>query len=153
MGLEQYLEDLPQFKIVGQAADGYMGIEKSYRLKPNLVIMDIGLPKLDGIAATQEIKAARAEIKIVMLTSHKTETEMMAAMTSGADAYCIKGTSMRLLTAIAAATEGALYLDPQIARQAIDCFSPQTCNSEKADQIIPPRTRNPRTNRGGQEQS
>ena len=67
LGLEQYLEDLPQFKIVGQAADGYMGIEKSYRLKPNLVIMDIGLPKLDGIAATQEIKAARAEIKIVML--------------------------------------------------------------------------------------
>ena len=132
LGLEQYLEDLPQFKIIGQAADGYMGIEKSRTLNPDLVIMDIGLPKLDGIAATQEIKAFCREIKIVMLTSHQTETEMMAAMTSGADAYCIKGTSMTgLLTAIAAAAEGALYLDPQIARQAINCFPPQTNSREK----------------------
>ena len=136
LGLEQYLEELPQFKIIGQAGDGYMGIEKSQTLKPDLVIMDIGLPKLDGIAATQKIKATCRNIKIVMLTSHQTETEMMAALTSGADAYCIKGTSMTgLLTAIAAAVEGALYLDPQIARQAINCFTPQTTRSTQQAQL------------------
>lgn len=135
LGLEQYLE-LPQFKIVGQAADGYVGIEKSQTLQPDLVIMDIGLPKLDGIAATQKIKAVCKNIKIVMLTSHRAETEMMAALTSGADAYCIKGTSMTgLLTAIAAAVEGALYLDPQIARQAVDCFSPQAPKSRNQVQL------------------
>lgn len=125
LGLQQYLEEFIQFKIVGQAADGYRGIEKAQNLKPDLIIMDIGLPKLDGIAATQKIKLISPEIKILMLTSHNTETEMMAALASGADAYCIKGTSMTgLLTAIAAAQEGAIYLDPQIARKAVQCLQP-----------------------------
>lgn len=137
LGLEQYLEEFPQFRIVGQAADGYMGIKKSYSLQPDLVIMDIGLPKLDGIAATQEIKATCGKTKIVMLTSHNTATEMMAALTSGADAYCIKGTTMTgLLAAIASATEGALYLDPQIARQAINCFS-STAKQSNNHQLSP----------------
>ena len=56
LGLQQYLEEFTQFKIIGQAADGYMGIDKAQNLKPDLIIMDIGLPKLDGIAATQKIK-------------------------------------------------------------------------------------------------
>jgi two-component system, NarL family, response regulator LiaR len=60
-----------------------------------------------------------------MLTSHNTKTEMMAALASGADAYCIKGTSMTgLLAAIATAQEGGIYLDPQIARQAIKNLKP-----------------------------
>jgi two-component system, NarL family, response regulator LiaR len=63
---------------------------------------------------------------IVKLTSHDTETEMMAAFTSGADAYYIKGTNLKgLLAAIAAAQEGAVYIDPQIASQAIAYFQPQ----------------------------
>jgi DNA-binding NarL/FixJ family response regulator len=126
LGLEQYLEEFTQFQIVGQAADGYRAIDIAQKLAPDLVIMDIGLPKLDGIAATQKIKMTVPEIKIVMLTSHDTETEMMASFTSGADAYCIKGTSLKgLLAAIATAQQGAIYLDPQIASQAIAYFRPQ----------------------------
>lgn len=126
LGLEQYLEEFPQFQVVGQVADGYKAIEIAQKLAPDLVIMDIGLPKLDGIAAAQKIKLTLPEIRIVMLTSHDTETEMMAAFTSGADAYCIKGTNLKgLLAAIAAAQEGAVYLDPQIASQAITYFQPQ----------------------------
>jgi two-component system, NarL family, response regulator LiaR len=102
LGLEQYLEEFPQFQIVGQAADGYRAINIAQKLAPDPVIMDIGLPKLDGIAAAKAIKMTLPEIRIVMLTSHDTETEMMAAFTSGADAYCIKGTSLTgLLAAIA----------------------------------------------------
>jgi two-component system, NarL family, response regulator LiaR len=86
-----------------------------------LVVMDIGLPRLDGIAATQQIKAALPETHVVMLTSHQTETEIIAALSSGADAYCIKGATVeRLLSAISAAVEGATYLDPQIARKVIE---------------------------------
>jgi two-component system, NarL family, response regulator LiaR len=125
LGLEQSLEDYPQLEIVGQASDGYLGVEAARKLKPDLIVMDIGLPRLDGIAATQQIKAELPDVRIVMLTSHTTETEVIAALSSGADAYCIKGTSVdRLLAAIAAAQEGATYLDPQIARRVVEHLKP-----------------------------
>jgi two-component system, NarL family, response regulator LiaR len=125
LGLQQYFQEFTHFKIVGQETDGYLGVETALKLKPDITIMDIGLPQLDGIAATQQIKQASPELRVVMLTSHNTDTEMNAALASGADAYCIKGTSMiGLLTAIAASLEGGIYLDPQIARQAIKNFHP-----------------------------
>jgi DNA-binding NarL/FixJ family response regulator len=127
LGLEQSLMVHPQLEIIGQAEDGYLGVQLALQLKPNLVVMDIGLPRLDGIAATQQIKAAIPDIHVVMLTSHQTETEIIAALSSGADAYCIKGASIeRLLSAIAAAVDGATYLDPQIARRVIDHLKPPT---------------------------
>ncbi|MBD2776286.1 response regulator [Iningainema tapete] len=125
LGLEQSLMAYPQLEIVGQAEDGYLGVQAALKLKPDLVVMDIGLPRLDGIAATQQIKAALPNTHVVMLTSHKTDTEIIAALSSGADAYCIKGASVeRLLSAIAAAVEGATYLDPQIARRVVDNLKP-----------------------------
>ena len=125
LGLEQSLAAHPELNIVGQAEDGYLGVEAALKLKPDLVVMDIGLPRLDGIAATQQIKSQLPQIRVVMLTSHTTETEIIAALSSGADAYCIKGASVdRLLAAIAAAMEGATYLDPQIARKVIEHLKP-----------------------------
>ncbi|MEA5617983.1 response regulator transcription factor [Cronbergia sp. UHCC 0137] len=130
LGLEQSLMSHPQLEIVGQAEDGYLGVQRALQLKPDLVVMDIGLPRLDGIAATQQIKAALPKTHVVMLTSHQRSTEIIAALSSGADAYCIKGASIeRLLSAIAAAVDGATYLDPQIARSVIDNLKPPT-NSE-----------------------
>jgi len=133
LGLEQALENYPQFEIVGQAEDGYLGVEAALKLKPDLVVMDIGLPRLDGVAATKQIKAALPEIRVVVLTSHTTETEIIAALASGADAYCIKGASVeRLLSAITAASEGATYLDPQIARRVIDNLKPPSATANTA---------------------
>ncbi|MEN9518477.1 MAG: hypothetical protein RLZZ381_1065 [Cyanobacteriota bacterium] len=135
LGLEQYFQEFTQFKIVGQETDGYLGVETALQLKPDITIMDIGLPQLDGIAATQQIKQAAPELRVVMLTSHNTKTDMTAALASGADAYCIKGTSMvGLLTAIAAALEGGIYLDPQIARQAVKNLKPLN-NSNNLGQL------------------
>jgi two-component system, NarL family, response regulator LiaR len=125
LGLEQSLSTYPQLEIIGQAEDGYAGVKAALSLKPDLVVMDIGLPGLDGIAATQQIKAALPTTRVVMLTSHTAETEVIAALSSGADAYCVKGANVdRLLAAIAAAQEGAIYLDPLIARQVIDHLKP-----------------------------
>ncbi len=125
LGLEQFLTEQPNFNLIGQAGDGYQGVEMALEKKPDLVIMDIGLPQLDGIAATQQIKAAVPDMRVVMLTSHKAENEMIAALSSGADAYCIKGTSLnQLLKAIACAIEGAVYLDPQIARTVVKNLKP-----------------------------
>ena len=125
LGLEQCLEDNPHFEIVGQEVDGYLGIEAALALQPDLVIMDIGLPQLDGIEATQQIKRALPNVRVVILTSHTAENEMIAALASGADAYCIKGSKLTgLMAAIAAAREGAIYIDPQIARKAVEFMKP-----------------------------
>lgn len=134
LGLEQSLMAHPQLEIVGQAEDGYLGVQAALKLKPDLVVMDIGLPRLDGIAATQQIKAALPETRVVILTSHQTDTEIIAALSSGADAYCIKGASVeRLLSAITAAVEGATYLDPQIARRVIDNLKPPSPSGNAAN--------------------
>jgi two-component system, NarL family, response regulator LiaR len=136
LGLEQYFQEFTQFKIIGQETNGYLGVETALKLKPDITIMDIGLPQLDGIAATQQIKQTLPELRIVMLTSHNTKTEMMAALASGADAYCIKGTSMMgLLAAIATAQEGGIYLDPQIARQAIKNLKPLNTSKNNLGQL------------------
>lgn len=125
LGLEQFLEDQSDCTLVGQASDGYSGIEMALSLKPDVILMDIGLPQLDGIAATERIKAQEPDIRIIMLTSHTAQTEMMAALSAGADAYCVKGAKLdRLKVAIASVKHGATYLDPQIARQILNQLKP-----------------------------
>lgn len=127
LGLEQALSEYPDFEIIGQADDGYVGVQQALELQPDLVVMDIGLPCLDGIAATKQIKEKSPQIHVVILTSHTLQTEVIAALSSGADAYCIKGASLeRLLAAIEAAKDGATYLDPQIARLVLDNLKPPT---------------------------
>jgi two-component system, NarL family, response regulator LiaR len=136
LGLEQSLEDFPQLTIVAQASDGYSGVEAALKHQPDLIVMDIGLPRLDGIAATQQIKQALPNTRVVMLTSHSSETEIIAALSSGADAYCLKGSDVtRLVSAIAAAQEGATYLDPQIARRVIEHLKPPSAESAAVAQL------------------
>lgn len=125
LGLEQALGEQAEIAVIGQAEDGYTAVQKALELKPDLIVMDIGLPGLDGIAATKQIKAQLPNIHIVMLTSHILQTEVIAALASGADAYCVKGANLeRLLAAIEAAKDGATYLDPQIARLVVDHLTP-----------------------------
>lgn len=131
LGLEQALSEQPGFTIIGQAEDGYTAVQQAIALQPDLIVMDIGLPRLDGIAATKQIKAKLPHVHIVMLTSHTLQTEVVAALSSGADAYCIKGASLdRLLAAIAAAKDGATYLDPQIARLVVDNLKPSISQTD-----------------------
>jgi DNA-binding NarL/FixJ family response regulator len=125
MGLKHFLETHPQITIAGEAADGYSAIDAVRQMAPDLVIMDVGLPQLDGIEATRQIKAESPDVRILMLTSHEEETEIVAALSCGADGYCIKGTSLpQLLGAIAVVRDGAVYLDPQIARAVIAHLHP-----------------------------
>lgn len=121
LGLEQVLSDHPQITIVGHADDGYRAVQMVQQLKPDLVVMDIGLPRLDGIAATEQIKQVLPATNVVILTSHTAETEILAALAVGADAYCVKGANIdHLLAAIEAVQSGALYIDQQIARVVVN---------------------------------
>jgi len=117
LGLEQSFAARADIAVVGQAEDGYAAVQDVQRLRPDVVVMDLGLPRLDGIEATQQIKASLPDVRVVMLTSHTSKTEIISALSSGADAYCVKGTSVTgLLMAIAAVKEGASYLDQQVAQ-------------------------------------
>jgi DNA-binding NarL/FixJ family response regulator len=125
MGLDHFFSSYPSLQVVGRAADGYSAIDAAHTLQPDLIIMDIGLPQLDGIAATQQIKSVLPQVRILMLTSHKTERETIAALSSGADAYCIKGSDpAKLLVAISCIHDGGSYLDPQVARRVLDHLKP-----------------------------
>jgi two-component system, NarL family, response regulator LiaR len=127
LGLEQSLSSYGHVNVVGCAEDGFTGVNMALSLKPDVVIMDIGLPRLDGIAATQRLKESDPSIGVVMLTSHTSKTEIIASLFSGADAYCVKGANLdRLIAAIATAQEGGIYLDPQVAKQVIERLKPET---------------------------
>jgi NarL family two-component system response regulator LiaR len=125
LGLEQSLSQAPNITVIGIAEDGYIGVRMAQELIPDIIVMDIGLPRLDGISATQKIKTSLPNVHVVMLSSHTDDTEIIAALSSGADAYCVKGTNTEsLLAAFTAAKDGATYLDPQIARKVMDHLKP-----------------------------
>ena len=135
LGLKQLLSSQP-YSVVGTAEDGDLGVKAALSLKPDLILIDMGMPHLDGIAATQQIKAALPQTRILMLTSHTADTEIIAALSSGADAYCVKGIDFdKLLTAIATIQKGATYLDTQIAQKIINYLptnlSKQTNNTSE----------------------
>ncbi|MEN9520522.1 MAG: hypothetical protein RLZZ381_3110 [Cyanobacteriota bacterium] len=131
LGLEQALSKYPQLEIVEQVDDGYFGVQAALKHQPDLIIMDIGLPRLDGIAAAEKIRTQLPTVKIVMLTSHTIQTEVIAALAAGADAYCVKGAKVeQLINAIAVVQDGATYLDPQIAKLVVENLKPPTPNDQ-----------------------
>ncbi|HEY9634798.1 MAG TPA: response regulator transcription factor [Coleofasciculaceae cyanobacterium] len=139
VGLKHLLSAYPQLEIIGIAEDGYVGVEATTTLQPDVVLMDVGMPHLDGIVATQQIKQTLGSIKVIILTSHTDQTEVLAALGSGADGYCVKGTSVeQLVKAIEVVHQGATYLDAQIAQCVIHQIKPVP--TSKPTQSIAPGT-------------
>lgn len=136
IGLKHSLANQSQIEIVGVAEDGFLGVETATALHPDVVIMDVGMPHMDGIAATQQIKQQLPDVKVVMLTSHTDQTEVIAALSSGAEGYCVKGTSVeQLVKAIAVVCEGATYLDAQVAKAVINQLKPSAPASKTPSSI------------------
>ena len=117
MGLSFALSNNESIEALGTASDGMEGVEQALDLKPDLVIMDIGLPTIDGIEATRKIKNSMPEIKVLMNTSRDNEDDILDSFAAGADGYITKGaTSEQTISAIKAVSEGVGWLDPAIAR-------------------------------------
>jgi two-component system, NarL family, response regulator LiaR len=129
LGLKHALDSRTEFEVVAQAEDGYVGLDLVFELQPDVVIMDIGLPGLNGLVATQKIKAAYPEIRVVVLTSHETERETILALANGADAYCIKGSQItQIVDAIAAVQAGAIYLDEKVRHVVTQLKDPKAAD-------------------------
>ena len=117
MGTALYIKNNPEFNLVGQAEDGLQAIDLALRLKPDVILMDIGLPKIDGIEATKTIKEKGVDASILMLTSREDKEDVFAALNAGADGYIMKGSNLETLTsAIKSVSTKAGWLDPMIAR-------------------------------------
>jgi two-component system, NarL family, response regulator LiaR len=124
-GLRAALSRDPDLRVVGEARSGEEALERYPDSSASVVVMDIGLPGIDGIEATRRLKAAHPQVKVVMLTVHQLEGEVLAAMASGANAYCLKSTDPDgLLVAVHAVALGGAYLDPQIAHLVLNRIAP-----------------------------
>lgn len=117
MGLSLVLSQASGITLIAEAEDGQKGVDLAKELLPDVILMDIGLPVIDGIEATKIIKEAGLNSKILMFTSRDSEDDVFASLSSGADGYVMKGINPeQLQSAIKAVNEGTAWLDPAIAR-------------------------------------
>ncbi len=113
--LTQALASEPGLEVVGEATDGAAAVELAEELKPDLIIMDVVLPRLNGIEATRRIKTEHPEIEIVGLSAYSSKGYAARMMDAGADAFVVKGENGReLLHAVRTVLKGRTYLSPGI---------------------------------------
>ena len=118
MGLAMKIENTPKYNLVAQATDGAEGVLMAQQYNPDVILMDIGLPKMDGISATKKIKEElKLDCAILMFTSRDSKDDIFAAFKAGADGHIMKGSSSENLTnAIDTVASHAAWIDSQIAR-------------------------------------
>jgi DNA-binding NarL/FixJ family response regulator len=115
-GLKSLIESLPDFEVVGEAENGKKAIQCAENQTPDLMVMDLSMPKTDGITAIKEIKRCFPGIKVLVLTVHKTEGHVRMALEAGADGYILKdATYQELEMAINNIISGKPYLSPDIS--------------------------------------
>lgn len=122
VGMRTALQQQPGVRVIGEAANGTEGLQLLRTSSPDVAIVDIGLPDIDGIELTREFREFQAEseevkTKILILTLNDSEDAVLAAFAAGADSYCMKDVSLdRLMEAIQVTNDGNSWIDPAIAR-------------------------------------
>lgn len=120
-GLRGMLEGQPDFEVVGEAEDGAEAVALVGRLGPDVVLMDLRMPKMDGVAATSRIKAEHPETNVLVLTTYESDADILKAVAAGATGYLLKDTPREgLYGAIRAAAEGRPLLASAVAARLMD---------------------------------
>ena len=115
IGIKSLFCDYPELEIISEAINGKEAVEKAKLLKPDIILMDLGLPDITGIEATKQIMEHNNNIHVIILTSHVTEEEVTAALQAGASAYVIKDINTEfLMNIIKMIKEGAMWIDPHV---------------------------------------
>ncbi|HEY9680890.1 MAG TPA: protein kinase [Oculatellaceae cyanobacterium] len=117
-GLRLALQQEHQFEVVGDALDGRAAVERAMQLRPSVILMDIGLPLMDGLEATWRIKKQLPLTRVIVITSHDGDDDILAALGVGADGYCLKDISAPdLIDGIKQVATGSSWLDPRIVHR------------------------------------
>lgn len=123
IGLRSTLNELENVTVIGEAEDAVSGLEIIQREKPDVVLMDLGLPGMNGLEATMKVKEVSPDTNVVILTSHERGEEVVAALGAGACSYCVKDIDPNVLSqVITSAAKGACWIDATVAKVALNLF-------------------------------
>ena len=143
-GLKALLSSDPQFEIIGEAADGREAVRCVEKLGPNLILMDLSMPRMSGMEAIREIKKRCPDIRIIALTVHKTDEYLHTSLQAGADGYVLKdATHEELMLAIKKVMKGQSYLSPGVSGKVIEGYleGKETVLSDSPWERLSPRER------------
>ena len=120
-GLEQVLATTDDIELVGMAANGLEALDLVAELQPDVVLMDLSMPEMDGVEATKRIVAAHPNVRVLVLTSFSDQSRIMEALRAGAEGYLLKHSEPdEIANAVRAVYEGGSPLDPKAARVLLD---------------------------------
>ncbi len=126
-GVRALLASREDLEVVGEAEDGPTAIEATLRLRPDVVLMDLGLPRLHGTAAIAEIRSRSPETRVLVLSMHSGEDYVRSAIRAGANGYLLKGSGLDdLVAAIKAVAAGEAFFSPAVARVLLDDARPRS---------------------------
>lgn len=124
VGLRLVLEAEPDIEVVGEASDGIEALAAAVQLRPDVVLIDVRMPRLDGLSATRQILAAESEVKVVVLTTFNEDAYVQEALRAGASGFLLKvAPPERLAEAVRVAARGDALLDPLVTRAVIEAFA------------------------------
>jgi DNA-binding NarL/FixJ family response regulator len=143
-GLRLVLEQEPDLVVVGEAADGRQAVELADSLGPDVVVMDLGMPNLNGIEASRRITEAHPKIGIVVLSMHSDETYVLRALKAGARGYLLKDSASEdLVRAVRAVSERKSYFSPAVGKMLLEDYMRklQRSGAEDSYELLTPRER------------
>jgi DNA-binding NarL/FixJ family response regulator len=140
-GLRSVLSSDETIEVVGEAGDGRVALEEIRTLRPDLVLMDIRMPELDGIAATREVLAVEPHVRVVVLTTFEEDEYIFEALSAGASGFLLKRTKPEeLIAAIHTVADGDSLLSPSVTRRVIDRMATQPVvglSGARLDELTP----------------
>jgi DNA-binding NarL/FixJ family response regulator len=120
-GLRTFLELQDGIEVAGEAADGEEAVREAERLRPDVVLMDLVMPRLDGVAAMRELRERAPATRVVVLTSFLDDDRLLPAIRAGAAGYLLKNVQPRVLArAVRLAAQGEALIDPVVAARLVD---------------------------------
>jgi len=140
--LKSLIGEFPGIEVVGEAGDGREALEHVAKLHPNVVLMDIAMPGLNGLEATRRLVKDHPQVRVVMLSMHADESHVLQALRAGASGYVLKGSAPRELEmALEAVARGEIFLSPAISKHVIDVYLNRAEGQTNSLDLLTPRQR------------